>query len=230
LSAPLDLPDAWRPKRAGRGIGGTDAGALLAYYTPGLDSLTKYSTAADVWLRLVHGVEKPRSAVMSRGLDKEPVLKSIYERETSLSTTSPGVVWHPNGWASCSPDALTSISVCEWKTTTVFARKSWGAPMTDEVPPPYVAQCVWNCSLCDRPEAHLVVAFGRDWKHDDGTPDFAFEETAIYVIERDRDLERAMLAAAERFQKEHIDVRIPPSVEPRQNVRAWKRILKGEAP
>lgn len=233
------MPETWaatvaqpEPEREPRGIGGTDVGALLAYYNPGpeLEALTKYGTAADLWLRLVHGIERPKSGPMSRGLKVEPILKAIYEREIAPVGPSPGVVWHPNGWASCSPDSLPPWAVCEWKSTTIYARKAWGKPFTSEVAPHYLPQCVWNCLLCDKPEAHLLVSFGHDSKAADGSPQYAIADTAVYVVERDRSLEAQLYEAAERFQVEHIDTRIPPRVEPRQNVRVWKRILKGEAP
>lgn len=212
-------------------IGGTDAGPLLAYYKPSLRGvLDKYSTAADVWMRLVHDVTKLQNSRMTRGLKVEPELRVIYERDVGPCGESPGVIRHPLlSGATCSPDALTARAIVEFKTASEFGIGAWGEPMTDQVPAYYLTQCLFNCFVCDRPEAHLLVAFGKDLKDEAGEPVFSYSETRLYLIPRDEELERELVTAAQRFMVEHVTPRIPPNVEPRESKRKWKAILKGEA-
>lgn len=225
----MALPEAWaaptQPADA-RKIGGTEAGALLAFYNVGFDDLAKYSTAADVFMRLVHGISKPKTSRMSRGLRVEPVLRQIYEREFGPCGEPPGVIAHPNEpWFTCSPDGLNHGVVVEYKTTSIWAMKNWGDPLTDHVPGAYLTQCLWNCFLCDRPEAHLLVAFGKDFVNDDGEDDFSFTETRIYVVKRDAEIEARLVAACSRFVEEHLKTGVPPNVEPRANKLEYRRIL-----
>jgi predicted phage-related endonuclease len=85
----------------------------------------------------------------------------------------------------------------ECKTATPFAKAEWGEPGTDQVPLPYLCQCLWYLLITKLPKADLAVLFGNS--------DFA-----IYSISRDLELEALMLQKAEYFWSEYVLKDLPP--------------------
>lgn len=222
-----------------RGIGGTDLGAVCAYYRACPADWTRYATAADVWMRLVHDVERPRTAVMQRGLDAEPRLRRAYlDAYGGVLRERPAkwILQHPRlPFVTVSPDDVWRDSAgggevyVEWKSTSIFAAAKYGDAETDEVPDSYGLQVQLNLEILDLGVGHLFCGFGRDVKDETGAHQFLYEETRRFVIRRDRELMALALGLAERFHREHIDTRLPPSVEPKQNIRVWKRLLKEQS-
>jgi hypothetical protein len=233
---------------ARRGIGGTDLSAVCAYYCPWLPpSWSKYVTAADVWMRLVHGVQRPSTAVMKRGQLAEPRLRraylDAYGGQMRLKP-EPWIVHHPSlPFVTVSPDDVWSPNAgmdqtyVEFKSTSIFALyppagrppSEWGDPESDVVPDAYGMQVQLGLEILDMETAHLFAGFGKDAKDDAGEPAFYYSETRRYVIHRNRDAMTKALALAERFHTEHIATRKPPSVEPRNCLRDWKRLTKEQS-
>ena len=214
-----------------RRIGATDAAPIVAFYRPEMAHLAKWSSAADVYFRLVHGVSKPRTKPMARGIAAEPQLRAIYASTIGqpLPAKHPIVCRHEaHPWATSSPDDVAEaegggLVVIEYKSTSVYARKSWGEPLTDLIPDSYLCQVAWNCEVVDAPFWHLLVGFGVD--SDEG---FGFLESVPYQGERDRELGALLLECGERFQRDFIDRRMPPPVAPVANKRVISRLLKEE--
>ena len=222
-----------------RGTGGTDVGPIVAMYRPELAAeLAKYANATDVAMRLLFDIERPRTAVMSRGLDAEPRLRRAYLDAYGgilEEHPRPWVVQHPlNPWATCSPDDVScgpspfgGRLLVEYKSTSIFARHKWGDAESDEVPPLYGLQVQWCLEILDLPLAHLFVGFGRDFQ-ENGTHQFLYEETRRYVIPRDRELAAMALGYCARFQAEFIECRKLPPLAPVHNKRAYSQLLKGK--
>jgi hypothetical protein len=223
-----------------RGVGGTDVGPTVAYYRPELaPELAKYANATDVAMRLIYGIERPRTAVMSRGLDAEPRLRKAYlDAYGGELEERPWVVQHPlNPWATCSPDDVScgpspfgGRLLVEYKSTSIFARHKWGDAEGDEVPPLYGLQVQWCLEILDLPLAHLFVGFGRDFVDENEQHQFLYEETRRYVIPRDRELAAMALGYCAKFQAEYIECRKLPPLAPVQNKRAYSQLLKGSHP
>ena len=225
-----------------RGIGGSDLAAVCAYYKPEkADDWAHFATAADVWMRLVHGIEKPRSATLQRGLDAEPRLRRAYLDAFGGSLehhARPWVVTHPRApYVSVSPDDVWLTPegervYCEWKTRNRFAemkRPMFGEPGTDQAPDAYALQVQLNLDILGLKRGVLFVGFGCETPDGAGAKPFLYSQTAPYFIERDPELLEFALHYAERFHTEHILTRRPPSVEPKENIRAWKRLLKEQS-
>lgn len=219
-----------------RGIGGTECGSCAAFYRPELaPDLAKYSNATDLWLRLVHGLERKRTKVMTRGLDAEPRLRKAlvdaygFELEEH---SRPWIVRHPRyEWASCSPDDVVKGQplLIEIKSTSVYARSKYGAVESDVIPPLYLAQVQWTMEILDLPRALVFVGFGRDWTDEHGQSQFLYEETVPYFVDRDRELASMLLGYAERFIKEFVETRQPPPLQPMHNRRAFAKLMKEAA-
>jgi hypothetical protein len=224
-----------------RGIGGSDLAAVCAYYLPSnADDWAHFGTAADVWMRLVHDIEKPKTAPMLRGLDAEPRLRRVYLDAYGGELEHherPWVVSHPTQpYVSVSPDDVwtdgTERVYVEWKTRNRFAemkRPMFGAPGTDQAPDSYALQVQLNLEILDIERAVLFVGFGSETPDGTGAKPFLYTQTAPYPIARDRELMAMALGYAERFHDEFIHTRTPPSVEPKENIRAWKRLLKEQS-
>jgi len=210
-------------------LGATDMGPVLALYRPALmETCAKYSTAADVWLRLVYGVTKPGNSRMTRGLRVEPLLREQYRATVGPCSEAPGLLPHPSlSFAAASPDALVGDDgVVEFKTASEFGRASWGEPGSDHIPDAYAVQVQWQLAVTGRKWAHVLVAFGRDFKDGHGADAFAVTEQCVYQCQRDDELCAALAEAAERFWREHVLTETPPNVEPRESKRIWKSITK----
>ncbi len=220
-----------------RKIGGTDCGAPASFYVPSLaPTLAKYGNISDLWMRLLHGVERSRTAVMARGIDAEPRLRKTlieaYGYEMKPKPT-PWIVQHPRfEFASCSPDDVTTDGslLIEIKSTSRFARKNWGMPESDEIPPHIIAQVQWGMEILDLPRAHVFVGLGADWKDaETGEHQFLYDETISYFVDRDRELAGMLLEHAERFMKEFVETRKPPPLTPIHNRRQFSRLIKEQS-
>lgn len=226
-----------------RGTGGTDVGPIVALYRPELaPELAKYANATDVAMRLIHGIERPKRAIMQRGLDAEPRLRVAYADAYGakfIERPEKWIVRHPTlPWASCSPDDVTVDRVLvEYKSTSTFSlypppnaktRESrWGDPESDVVPPAYNLQCQWSMEILDLPLAHLFAGFGRDYLENE-QPVFLYAETRRYILPRDRELAAMCLDYCQRFQTEFIERRKLPPLAPMSNKRAYSQLLKGD--
>lgn len=214
-----------------RAIGGTDAGACIALYRPELaPELAKYANASDLWMRLVHDIERPRTGVMQRGLDAEPRLRTAYLDAFGGALKERPEKWvvpHPRYlFATCSPDdVLMSGVLVEYKSTSIFARHKYGDAETDEVPPLYGLQVQWCLEILDLPLCHLFAGFGRDFE-ENGEHKFLYEECRRFVIHRDRELAEMALGYAARFHAEFIEGRKAPPLVPVNNKRAYSRLIK----
>lgn len=223
-----------------RGIGGTDVGPIVAMYRPELaPELAKWANATDVAMRVAFNIERPRTKVMSRGLDAEPRLRRAY-----LDAFGGGLAFRPEkwivtrperSWATCSPDDVwcgpnSERVLVEYKSTSIFARGKWGEAESDEIPMLYALQIQWCLEILDLNHAHLFVGFGRDMTDEHGEHQFLYEQTARYQIPRDRETAAMALDYCARFQKDFIECRKLPPLTPVNNKRAYSQLLKGSHP
>lgn len=208
-----------------RRIGSTDIASIVALYRPGMEHLAKKKTAADTWMRLVHGIEVPRSPVMSRGLRVEPLLRDLYRETIGPVSGATGVIQHPaHKWMTGSPDAFAGDVLVELKTCSKWIQNRWGSPGSDELPPDYQLQVMHLLEVSGRRKAHILCAFGTDMKDEFGSPDFAIESTAIYQADWDPQIIATIIECGERFWSEHVLTRVPPGVAPLHNKRHFKRL------
>ena len=213
-------------------LGSGDSGPLMAWKRPELEeSLAKYQTVADVYMRVALDIHQPQRAVMTRGLTQEPRLRQLYRDSVGPTSEPPGVLLHPTyDWCAGSPDGLVGDDgISEYKTTHIRSRSQWGEPGTDKIPNSYGTQLQWLFAVTGRKWAHLLVAFGQDGKGEQGEPIFSIYETAVYECERDDELCAALMGFGEEFWRTHVLPRVPPTVPSRHNLRQWKRIQKEAA-
>lgn len=206
-------------------LGSADMAAILSLYHPEIEGLTKYVTAGDTWLRVVHSVKQPSNPKMSRGLKVEPELRQLYRDTVGPCTEPPGPIPHPRAaWGCASPDGLVGdAGILEAKSTIIWARHLWGRPASDAVPLEVALQCQWLCECTGREWVHVLAAFGEDLE-----AGYVIRETAVFEVARDAELCAELFRCAERFWREHCATGVPPGVEPRHNKVAFRR-LQNEA-
>lgn len=221
---------------ADRRIGATDIAVIAALYEPQLAvDLPKHKTAADVWFRLRTGKDATSNPRMDRGTRLEAALFDCYQRyvgpawRPALRPDEWWLVKHPQyTWATCSPDAFDApkpMRVVEFKTQSVWARKQWGMPGTNNLATRFLYQLAWSMACCDVDTAHLLVAFGTDTKDEHGHPVFIIEDTATYWSERDAELEQRLLGYGERFMTDYVLPGKPPPCKPAHHRTAMKQYL-----
>lgn len=128
---------------------------------------------------------------------EEPI-RAWYAHTMRVDVTVPGTLAHPTDpIALATPDGVvyppaapTPRNGLEIKTHTISLRHLYGEPGTDEVPIWELLQCVWNMYVTGLPFWHLVAFI-------DGLP-------AVYLIERDRELEELCRDAAHQFWHRHV--------------------------
>ncbi len=179
----------------------------------------------------------PSNGRMARGLAVEPFGLKYYQQHVGpwwrpVPLTERWVVSHPtHEWASASPDAYDSPGgrvVVELKTQAdPWARPLWGTPGTDQMATRYLYQAIWLISCANAERCHVLCLFGRDVEVD-GAPDFIVSEPAVYAVDRDLEIENALLEYGERFMTDFVRPGIPPPVKPHANRREMKKRLTDE--
>jgi putative phage-type endonuclease len=190
-----------------KSLGGSDVGALLG--------LSKYRSAVDVWMEKTGKEIAIRDSLPLRfGQFAEEFVASEYSLATGLSLASHDfAVVHPdyqymhghidrfvlNGDTPLIGEdgRITASRILECKTANPFAQSEWGEAGSDQVPLPYLVQCVWYMMLTNIDRTDLAVLFGN--------ADFR-----IYEITRDLELEQMVVERAIGFWEDHVLKDIPP--------------------
>jgi hypothetical protein len=219
-----------------RRIGSTDIACIAALYEPQLAvDLPKHKTCADVWFRLMTGKDAPSNPRMDRGTRLESALLDCYRQHVGpawkpdLAADEWWLVTHPqHAWATCSPDAFdapTPSVAVEFKTQSVWARRQWGLPGTNNLATRFLYQLAWTMACCDVDRAQLLVAFGTDTRDAEGAAEFFIEDTAVYWSERDAELEARLLDFGQRFVNDFVATGKPPPVKPAAHRAAFKKFI-----
>lgn len=190
------------------GIGGSDIGAIVG--------LSPYKSAVDVWLEKVGraSLGSQKGINLRYGQHLESFVAREYERVTGHETVLfPKTLRHKNHphffahvdrlvrkggiHVTTTDGSIFTDTLLECKTANTFTKEQWGEEWTDQVPPSYIAQCAWYMALTDCTEAHLAVLLGNS--------DFR-----VYRILKDKELETALLNAANSFWENNVIPQIPP--------------------
>jgi hypothetical protein len=192
-----------------RRLGGSDIGKLLG--------LSKYGNEADVYLRVVEGIDDEWNPLMERGAAVEPQLRAFAQRFLELELEDSESDYHDCPrleFARAQVDDVArfrGVPVCvDYKSQNRWV-KGWGAPNSDEVPASIHAQIAWEMLCTDRPLGILVVGFGEDV---DGPDIFHIANVIPYQVERDEEFEALCVNTARDFWNRHVLPKVPPSIKP----------------
>lgn len=200
------IADAWQPTRR---IGGSDIAKLLG--------LSPYGNAADVYLRIVEGVDSEWNPAMERGAAIEPVLRAHGQRVLGLELEEAASDYHEHPTLAFARAQVDDVArwkglpvAVDYKTQSRWA-KGWGPDGSDVVPEHLRAQMAWELLCTDRELGLLVVGFGDDAP----APEFfMLSHVLTYQVPRDGLFESCCLAVARDFWESHVLPRVPPSIKP----------------
>lgn len=193
----VDLEDRW-------GLGGSDIAALLG--------VSRYKSPFSVWAQAIgltdDSVPTDRQHI---GLLLEPVLASLFERETGLYVAGEQMVFrhrharwargHVDGLVIDHPPQADGLELAGWADVLGGVEfKTDGRPPWDEVPDDIEAQCRWYQMLTGLEHWWLGVMHAR----------FEFR---VYELTRDRELEGRMARAAGYLWHRHVLTQVAPPVD-----------------
>jgi putative phage-type endonuclease len=207
-----------------QGITATDMAAILGCHP--------YRTTIEVWLEKM-GEDVPNSGdpdVREMGLELEAPIKRIYARRTRAALVSPGTLTHrAHAHHKATPDGLVwdygqveggllltgdarSYDFergLECKTHGIRARDEYGEPGTDEVPEHELIQCAWGMHVTELQRWDLAPLIDN--------------RLTIFEIQRDMELEGMLVAAADRFWRDHVLARKEPGPDGSAAYSSWLR-------
>lgn len=171
-------------------LGGSDIGALLG--------ISPYSSAADVWLRVVYGEQLEMNDVMDHGLLMEPGLFALIQSEAPGKYQTHPTLRHPHFEHGVGHlDLLRkepSKAVVDAKMVHWTQREKWDNGVPDFVR----TQLDWYMQCAGTDEAWVGAFFGLG--------DFRL----IRVEPLDADTRSSILEVVERFWRDHVETGEPP--------------------
>lgn len=204
---PVTLTEAARPDVDRKtAIGSSEIASVLG--------LNEYQTSHDLWLIKTGRVPGPiENESMYWGKRHQKAVVEEYEKRRGILLVHmfDEPIRHPSRpWQSASPDAtLPSESLIVEAKTSRYG-KGYGPAGTDEVPESHRLQVEWQMSTLDYEYGHIAALIGGS-------------SFRIYEFRRDRDLENAMLTAAEKWWREQVVADVPPEIRDSELTRDWLR-------
>lgn len=187
----------WLEERK-KGIGASEAAAVLG--------VSPWSSPVDVWARkrgLIPEIEDNERLRTGR-LFEEPIAQLYAEREkVQLTGGGYDLRFHPAGLpVFATPDRLVVDRPrgLEIKTVEPMAAAAWGEEGSDQIPPYYVTQCAVCMSVTGLPEWDVAAFFGMN--------DFR-----VYRLQRDLELEEAILSRLSEFWNRYVVGSEEPAID-----------------
>jgi putative phage-type endonuclease len=193
------------------GITGTDISAILG--------LSKFRSAMDVYLDKVgEALPVVETEDMLRGQFLEDGLRRWYAAKVgAFHIREPGTVRHEDRpLIMATPDGLALFDrgpgeperrALEIKAPGPYAEGGWGEPGTDEVPPAYLVQGIWEMAVLDVEQVDFAALLSG--------------ELRIYHVKRDRSLEADLFARAESWWMHHVVAGIQPEPSGSERDLRW---------
>ena len=192
-------------------IGGSDIGAILG--------LSPYRTPLAVWMEKTgQSTDQPNNLAIRFGAFAEDFVANEYALQTQQTLLHyPNPVTHPKHpqlvghvdrfvMPNISNDRNTLFNeqgeccashLLECKTANPFNQSQWGEPGTNQVPLPYLVQCLWYLAITNLEHIDLAVLFSN-------------QDFRIYTITRDLELEQMMIDKALVFWDKYVLANEPP--------------------
>lgn len=159
LPADADREEWLAARKAG--VGGSDYGVLLGMST--------WCTTYKLWqIKTGRLDDDEANAMMARGSDLEPIIRTKFEQQSGLATRRAGLQQSRiNPRMLFSPDALVEDgSTAEFKLVSSFARAKWIDPDTGERRPPalYEWQVRMGMAVTGRSKGYIAALDADSWQ------------------------------------------------------------------
>jgi hypothetical protein len=177
----------------GSRVGASEVAALLPCGHP-------FVTPADIYARIVHGINRSSTALMSLGSDLEPAILRIGAVRMGVRARANARTYtHPDLPLGATPDALVlgAPELIEVKLVS-----HWGADLWGMGPPPHVlAQVQAQMLVTGRRRCHVVAMLGG-------------ERIETHSIEADGGAQADIEVAVRSFGRAHLYPKVPPPDTP----------------
>jgi putative phage-type endonuclease len=183
-----------------RGIGASDAPNLVGLGYRDALAVYRAKTAP-----VGHADIEPEDGPLARGIALEPVVAQRYARFMDCELVAPAapIVRNPGApYQLASPDRFRADNgrMVELKTT-LFFDDAWGPSGTDRIPDGYMVQVQQQMGVLGRDHCDLAALDVTAW------------ELRVYRIAFDVDVFEWLTALEAEFWREHVEKRVPPSIE-----------------
>lgn len=182
------------------GLGGSDVASLLG--------LSPWSGPWDVYLSKVHAVDSPDSPAMERGRRLERALGEWAADRLALDLRDGAQLEDAaEPWIRGTTDHMLSnpatgdVEGLEVKTTRYLDPKVWGAEGSNLIPIQYRIQVAWYMRLADV-DSWRVAVFST-----------LQDRLVLYRIQRDLEVEAALVDRARVWWKRHVIGGEPPAID-----------------
>ena len=194
-----------------RGIGGSDAGALLG--------VNKYRTPLDVYLdKTGQAPEIEDNDAMYWGRALEDIVAYEYAKQTGKKVRrNNSILVHPEHkfmLANLDREIVGEPGILEIKTAA--RADDWGEPGTDEVPESYLAQVMHYMAVTGAQYADVAVLI-------------AGRKFGVYTVQRDDQLIDHMINVESDFWNNHVYRLVPPDPQTMNDLNNRWRIDNGAA-
>lgn len=199
--------EAWRQKRRGGGLGGSDA--------PAACGLSPFKTTFELWLEKTGQLEpRPPSVAMRVGTELEPLVLAMAEEALGAPVGDRQLLLQDphNPFLLATLDGVVTLdgvpAVVEAKTTAHPGE--WGVAGTDEVPEYVMVQVQHQMRVAGFALAIVPVLFQA-------------RELSVYRVPADAELQRLILERELAFWQ-HVIEKSPPEVKTAEDaIRRWPR-------
>lgn len=147
--------------------------------------------------------DEPNSHI-ERGVFLEAGMLQWYAFRTGRRVESPGTIVHPQyPLVIATPDGISHgdgpARVVECKCPDWRAARHWGQPETDQIPSYHQPQIQWELAVTGLQQADVIALIDGD--------------LAVYHVQFDPHLFRALFVVARLFWEKHVVPRLPPPPE-----------------
>lgn len=210
MVAAVSTPPLRRPDL----IGASDVAAVLGVHP--------WKTGADLWARIVHGIEEPAGDAAYWGLALEPAIARRFELAHGVEVEEVASIVNPKGraWQRISIDRRvrgSKIDV-ELKTCSRERAGGLGPAGTDDILVEHYLQVQAQMEALDLEIAFVpYLVAGQDYRE--------------YVVEPNAQVQAAIVEACEAFWRDHVLTgKPPPADDPRSIARVYPRVLVDHRP
>lgn len=194
----------WLEERR-RGIGGTDAAAILGVHP--------WKTAFEVWLEKTGRVtDAEQSKAMKWGLLLEDTVAQEYTRRTGRKVWNPErLMTHPEHPCIVgTPDRLVldEDRGLDIKTSSAYQHQHWGEEETDEIPPHYLVQAAQYMAITGFPVWDVFVLIGGN-------------DDRLYTVKRDLSFEAILIQRLVEWWERYVVRDEQPPVDSSEGAKAY---------
>lgn len=192
-----DSREAWLAQRR-TGVGGSDA-AIACGLHPYVSALELYYDKTGEML-----IEREDTERMQMGRALEDAIANVFAERYDVKLRHHAMKRHPRyPWMIGNPDRVVEGARIglEIKNVDAFAHRfgAWGEADTDEIPEPYLLQCLHYAVIFDYREWHLAALVGGN-------------TLKRYIVRRDPELEELLIDGEREFWQ-CVERREPPEMD-----------------